>query len=417
MRRAVLRCASAAAGLAVLAACTTDPNAGGGVQEAGEVRTGNGVTDTTISLGVLTDLSGPFAASSPVHVQEMQAYWDARNAEGGICDRQIDMQVQDHGYDPQRAVSLYRSMAPNVVALQQVLGSPVVAALLPLTEAAGLYMGGMGWASVALGNEGAQIPGTTYRIEAANAVDYLVDDLGLAPGSAIGHVHFVGDYGSDALIGTQYAAAERGLTVVPIEITPRDTDLSAQAAALQQAGVSAVVLSAAAAQLGSLAPVLASIGMNVPLVGNTPAYSPSLLGTPAEQALVDNFHAITSVAPYTADAEGVRTAVELYETAAPADPAPGWEVPLAYAQADLLARALEGACSAGDLTPEGVVAAMRTTADLDTGGIFPGPLDYTDVAEPPTRSVFVSRVDPSVEGGLTVLKTLNGPSAQSYVFD
>jgi ABC-type branched-subunit amino acid transport system substrate-binding protein len=417
MKRA-LPTAIAAACLIALAACTTDPGAaGGGGGGPGEVRTGNGVTDTTIALGVLTDLSGPFAASSPVHVQEMQAYWDRRNSEGGICGRQVSMQVQDHGYDPQRAVSLYRSMAPNVLALQQVLGSPVVAAILPLASEDSLYMGGMGWASVALPHEVAQVPGTTYPIESANAVDYLVDDLGLAPGSAIGHVHFVGDYGSDALKGSQHAAAARGLTVVPVEITPRDTDLSAQAAALQQAGVSAVLVSAAQAQLGSLAGVLAALGMDVPVVGNTPSFSPSLLDTPARQALVDNFHAITSVAPYTADGEGVRAAVELYRAAAPADPAPGWEVPLAYAQADLLASAIQGACDAGELTPEGVVRAMRTTSNLDTGGIFPGPLDYTQVGQPPTRAVFVSRVDPAAEGYLTLVKTLEGPSAQSYAFE
>lgn len=406
---------AAAACVAALAACTTtNPDAGNGAAQGGTLRTGNGVTDSSISIGVLTDLSGPFAAGAAVQVKEKQAYWEARNQQGGVCGRQVKLEVQDHGYDPQKAVSLYRSMAPNVVALQQVLGSPMVAAVLPLAEEDGLYVGGMGWASVALKHKVAQVPGATYSIEGANAVDYLVDTLKVAKGSKIGHVYFVGDYGSDALAGAKHAAQQRGVEIVPIEITPRDTDLSAQAAALQQAGVAGVILSAAPSQLASLAGVLGSRGVNVPIVGNTPTFNPALLDTPARQALVANVYSITSIAPYTGDGPGVKKAVQLFE--AKSSTGKGWEVPLAYAQADLLARALDTACKNGDLTPEGVVEAMRRTSGLDTEGLFAGPLNYTEVGKPPLRTVFVSKVDPSVPGGLKVQTTLEGPSAKSYQF-
>jgi ABC-type branched-subunit amino acid transport system substrate-binding protein len=412
------RTALALAGcVAVLAACSTeDPNAsggGGGGGGEGDVETGNGVTDDTITVGMLTDLSGPFAAGAAIQVTQTQAYYDQVNEDGGICGRDVEVQVQDHGYDPQRAVTLYRSMAPEVVALQQVLGGPTSAAVLPLAEADGLYLGGHGWAGVALQYENAQIPGTTYAIESANAIDYLVDELGLSEGAKVGVVYFVGDYGSDSLAGAQYAAGERGLEVVPQEITPRDTDLSAQASALQQAGVSAVILGAAPGQLASLAGVLAAQGLDVPIIGNTPTFGPSLLETPAGPALEQNFYTVTSIAPYSLDEPGVQAARELYEAADP-DGELGWEVPLATAQAELLSAALEGACEAGDLTPEGVVAAMRETSDLDTEGLYATPLDYTDVAEPPTRTVYVSRASADAEGGLEVLGTFEGPSAQSY---
>lgn len=193
--------------VAVLAACSTeDPNAsggGGGGGGEGDVETGNGVTDDTITVGMLTDLSGPFAAGAAIQVTQTQAYYDQVNEDGGICGRDVEVQVQDHGYDPQRAVTLYRSMAPEVVALQQVLGGPTSAAVLPLAEADGLYLGGHGWAGVALQYENAQIPGTTYAIESANAIDYLVDELGLSEGAKVGVVYFVGDYGSDSLAGAE----------------------------------------------------------------------------------------------------------------------------------------------------------------------------------------------------------------------
>jgi ABC-type branched-subunit amino acid transport system substrate-binding protein len=346
----------------------------------------------------------------------MQAYWDQVNADGGICERTVEIDAQDHGYDPQKAVTLYRSMSSNILALQQVLGSPTSAAVLPLAQQDGVYLGGHGWASVALQYDVAQPPGTTYSIEAANAVDYLVDELGLQEGDKVGHVYFVGDYGSDALKGAQHAAAERGLEIVPIEITPRDTDLSSQAAALQQAGVNAALLSAAPAQLASLAGVLGSLNMNIPIIGNTPAFNPSLLGTPAGPALLANYYNVTSVAPYSLDQPGPQAARELYEAADP-DGAAGWEVPLGYAQGELLANAMRTACDEGDLTPEGVVTAMRTVSDLELEGLFPAALDYTDPTQPPLRSVYISRASADAEGGLEVLGTVEGPSATSYTFE
>ena len=196
---------TAACLFAVTACSTTKPEASGG-GGGSDVKTGNGVTDSDINIGVLTDLSGPFAAGAAVQVTEFQAYWEKVNTDGGICDRDVKLQVQDHGYDPQKAVSLYRSMSSNIVALQQVLGGPTSAAVLPLAQQDSVYVGGVGWASSALQYENNQLPGASYSIQAANAIDYLVDELGLAEGDKVGVVYFVGDYGSDALAGAQYAA-------------------------------------------------------------------------------------------------------------------------------------------------------------------------------------------------------------------
>jgi ABC-type branched-subunit amino acid transport system substrate-binding protein len=404
--------ALAACLLAVSACSTTKPQTAGG---NGDVTTGNGVDDTTISVGMLTDLSGPFAAGAAVQVTQIKAFWDKVNTDGGICHRKVQVQVQDHGYDPQKAVSLYRSMAPGVVALQQVLGGPTSAAVLPLAQQDGLYVGGVGWASSALKYENNQLPGASYSIEGANAIDYLVDKLGVAKGDSVGVVYFVGDYGSDALAGTKHAADARGLTIVPQEITPQVTDLSAQASALVQKGVKAVVLAAAPAQLASLAGVLSSQGANVPIIGMNPTFNPSLLKTPAAGALLANTYSITSVAPYADDSPGVKVADEMYAAAAPQGDI-GWEVPLAYVQAELLQQALQGACDAGDLTPEGVVAAVGKASDVNTDGLLPDGLDFTKPGQSPTRTVFVSKVDASAKAGLKVLGTVEGPSAKSYTF-
>jgi ABC-type branched-subunit amino acid transport system substrate-binding protein len=409
---------AAATALALAACSTTDPSessSSGGSGSAADVKTGNGVTDDQVTVGVLTDLSGPFAAGAAVQVTEFKAYWDQVNTDGGVCGRDVEVDVQDHGYDPQKAVTLYRSMAPDVIALQQVLGGPTSSAVLPLAQQDDVYVGGVGWAGSALQYENNQLPGASNAIEAANAIDYMVDELDVAKGSKVGVVYFAGDYGNDALAGAQHAAEERGLDVVAQEITPATTDLSAQASALAQEGVAGVVLAAAPAQFASLAGVLASQGANVPIIGMNPTFNPSLLTTPAADALLANAYSITSVAPYASDAPGVKTANDLYTKADPQG-AIGWEVPLAYVQAELLKQALDGACDSGDLTPEGVVAALRASSSVDTQGLLPDGLDYSEVGQSPTTTVYLSKVDAQAPAGLALVDELSGPSAESFSY-
>ncbi|MDY7102561.1 MAG: ABC transporter substrate-binding protein [Actinomycetota bacterium] len=384
---------------------------GDGGSGGGDVVTGPGVTDDTITIGVLTDLSGPFAAGAQLQVQIYNSYWPTQE----VCGRSVEVQVQDHGYDPQQAVSLYRSMEPDIAALQQLLGSPMIAALLPTLEEDSMFAGGMGWSSVVLPSEIAQLPGAPYAIEAANAVDYLVEEMGLAEGDVIGHLYFDGDFGGDSLAGAEYAAEQYGIEVTEQVITPADQDMSSQAAAFQQAGVSAVIIGAAPGQLGSFAGVAQSIGLDVPIFTNTPAWNPTLLDGESADALVANAYQVMSIAPYGKDAPGVAAARDLYESETP-DGLKDWGVTLGYIQAELLKAALDAACEAGDLSREGIVAGMRSLSDLELDGLMSSALSYDEVGQPPTRMVHITKVNPDVDGGLEVLTTYEGPSAQSYEY-
>ena len=106
--------------IAASAACSTkdDEAATGSAGDAGSgaLETGPGVTDDAITLGVLTDQSGPFAGASRGIAQGRQLFWDARNAEGGVCDRTVEFTVTDHGYNAQNATTQYAAMQPEVLA-------------------------------------------------------------------------------------------------------------------------------------------------------------------------------------------------------------------------------------------------------------------------------------------------------------
>ncbi len=90
------------------------------------------MTADSITLGYLTDLSGVFAPLAKPIVQGTQQYW---KQEGGkVCDRTVKFVTKDHGYDPQKAVVQYRDLQSKVAGLQQLLGSPITAAILPSLE-------------------------------------------------------------------------------------------------------------------------------------------------------------------------------------------------------------------------------------------------------------------------------------------
>ena len=76
----------------------------GGGGGSGALKTGPGVTGKTITLGILTDLTGVFAPLGKPTMQANQLFWKEKNAQGGVCGRQVNLVVKDHGYDPQKAV-------------------------------------------------------------------------------------------------------------------------------------------------------------------------------------------------------------------------------------------------------------------------------------------------------------------------
>ena len=133
MRRGLVGALTVALALAVAACGKGGAEEGGGNPASDEaaVKTGPGATADTITLGYLPDLSGVFAPNGKAMMEGANLYWDAKNAAGGICGRQIKVSVQDTGYDPQKAVAAYQQLSGDVVGLGLVLGSSIVSALLP----------------------------------------------------------------------------------------------------------------------------------------------------------------------------------------------------------------------------------------------------------------------------------------------
>jgi ABC-type branched-subunit amino acid transport system substrate-binding protein len=380
-------------------ATSTDQNAGG-------VKTGPGVTATTIKLGSLVDLTAVFASLSKSIVQGTQLYWKQQNAAGGVCGRQVEVVVKDHAYDPQKAVSVYREIASDVLGMQTILGSPVMSALRPVVGQDNMYVGFGGWSASVLADPHIQVLGTTYDIEAIAGLDFLMRAKGIKSGDKVGHVYFEGDFGENAFKGSQYLAGRGGLTIVGHKIKASDTDLSAQVAALRNAGVTAILASGGPTQTASLAGVAKSVGLNVPIVVNGPGFTPQLLAGPAGPALKENLYVVSSLAPPGLDTPAAKKLQEdfskEYSDAVPTQVGSVF----GYVQAKVTKDLLQKACDGKDLTRQGLLDALHKLSGVDTGGLVAGTLDYTKAGQPPSRTVYISQVDAAVPGGL---KVIGGP--------
>jgi ABC-type branched-subunit amino acid transport system substrate-binding protein len=406
MRRHLMRPPTIALALALCLTLAACGKARSGSSQSGGVKAGPGVSGSTIKLGVLTDLSAVFAPLGKSLVQGTQLFWKQQNQAGGVCGRKVDLIVKDHAYDPQKAVGLYRAMAPDVLALQTLLGSPVVTALRPAIDQDNMVVGLAGWTSTVLPDPHIQITGTTYDVEMISALDWLMRNKGIKSGDKLGHVYFAGDYGENALRGSQYMASRQGLTIVRQKITPADSDLSAQVAALKGAGVKAILLSAGPAQTASLAGVAKATGLNVPIVADGPGFTPQLLKTPAGPALQANLTVVSSIAPVALDTPAAKQLADAFNTAYPGAIPTQVGSEFGYVQAQVMRAVLQKACDSKDLTRQGMQNALRQLSGFDTGGLVAGPLDYTNPAQLPTRTVYIAQVDSAAPGGL---KAIGGP--------
>ncbi len=392
--------------------CSSKAEGDGKGDAADGVRTGPGVDDDTIRLGALTDLTGPYATLGKSIVQAQQMWADETNAKGGICDRKVEIVVKDHGYDVQKAVTAYADIAPDVVALPQVIGPGG-------GRPAGRHRAGhdahlpAGLGGPLLGKDAVQVLGTTYDVDMIAAVDFLTRTKGLKKGDTIGHVYFEGDYGANALEGSTWAAERAGMKVAGQKIQATDTDLSAQVSALRKEGVKAVLISAGPAQTASLVGVAASRGLKVPVVSSAPGFAPQLMETPAGPALAALLNVVSAAPAVSSELPGVKTMVASYKKKYPDSPVDSG-VLSGYNAAELIGQDLAKACEAGGLTREDVVKAHRSQSNADTG--LGTPQDFSDMNRPASTETYVLKPDAKAVGGVVNAEDAHtAPGVEEYL--
>ncbi len=401
----------------LLTACQTSTDVGpeeGGDDGVTDVATDFGVTDDTINLGILADLTGPFAVGSVAILQGYQLVYDAINANGGICGRQIELNVENHGDDVEQALELYDQMKPNVLGVAQLIGSRMTSALLDRIGVDRMVTASLSQDATLLASPYVMMSGTTYDLEMINGIQWMVDQGMVAVGDTVGHIYVEGEYGTNGLLGAQYAAEELGLNLAAVQVTPTETDLTTAISSLGSQGVTAILLTTSPAQTASAVGSAVSGGLDVPFLGNNLVFAPALMDTPAAAALAGNLYVEASTTPYATDTAAAQDLRDRLVEKFP-DASPNGGQFYGYGVATIYASIIERACENGELTRAGLQQALSETDNGDTGGII-APLDYTNPGASPSREIFIAQPSAEAEGGLVLVEELfSTEMAQGYV--
>jgi ABC-type branched-subunit amino acid transport system substrate-binding protein len=371
-----------------------DSGSGSAGDDPADVATDVGVEGTTISLGVLTDLTGVFAALGQDITNANTMFWDQNQ----VCDTyDVELNVQDTGYVPQTGVQLYSGMKDGILAMQQTIGSPINTALAPEYEADQIVNFPSAWAQTLTEIPGTGVVGATYAVEIANGYDYMFKQGLLKEGDTVGHIYFEGEYGANGLAGTQAVAEQRGLEVVEAQIKSTDQDMSSQITQFKAAGVDLVALTVAPAQLASAAVAMEAQGLDVPILGSNPVFAPGLLQGPSANKIKADLYVASPVSAFDQHEDLLQQYQEAYPEATPS-----LGVLVGIGMSEIMKQVLDAACENGDLTRQGVVDAFNGLEDVSTNDVVVPIRGFEPGASPSLQSFILQPAD--VPGGATVVQ-------------
>ncbi|PWK86219.1 amino acid/amide ABC transporter substrate-binding protein (HAAT family) [Lentzea atacamensis] len=369
-----------------------------------QVKTGPGVTADTISLGILTDMTGPFKASALTRMKGYELYLKQVNDRGGICGRRVELKLKDHAYDVQKALDAYFDLEPQVLGLLELAGTPMTAAIEPDIMQTRTLTAPASWAASLLGNPHMMIVGTTYDLDVINGLDHYKRRGVIKDGDTVGHVYVQGSYGDNAVEGSRFVGQQWGMKIAEQPIGETTADLAQQIGALKAAGAKAVVLSTTPAQTAAAVGVAAALKWDVPFMVNVVGFDTAILDSPVGAAVERQVSVVTSVAPFTGTQAGPREVAAAFNKNYPNDK-PAIYVDHGYTVAKVFLAIVEKACKNGDLTRDGVLKAFTDTNGLDTQGLT-GPLHYSLVGRPSATQSYITKVDRAAPGGLTTVEEL-----------
>ncbi len=342
-----------------------------------EIATDIGVTDDTITIGMLADLSGAFAPLVTEIVAAQEVYWDMVNREGGIAGRQIELVIEDNGYDVPTHLERYDAIRDEVAIISQSTGSPHTAAIaqnlvdddlvaIPLSWYSG-------WPDPELGQNVFESY-TTYCLESMNGIEWLHENRDV---QTVALISFDSEYGLDGAAGARLAIEELGLEIV-YDGAGQVTQPSAETPEPDVGGIVSEIVASEADLVWAtinpttLARVIAganAAGYEGLWSGNSPTYSFKLLGTEVAPLLDEYYIASTYIATWGADVPGMAEVVEEM-TAAQPDLAVSDVYILGWTEGQITRAILEQAAANGDMTRAGIVAAANEVT-VDFGGLAP----------------------------------------------
>lgn len=376
----------------------------------------------TISIGMLSDLTGPFGPLVSAIVAGTEAYWATVNANGGIHGLMVELNTVDTTYDVPTHVQFYEELKDDVVAFGHSTGSPHTVAIAEQLAADGILAIPLtwysGWSDPTI-NANLVPHGTPYCIEAMNLIEYMANETGLdSPTIAIASIP--GDYGLDSAAGAAIAADALGLEVVydgtGLVLPGDETTYDEVAAGIAGSGADIVFYTATPSAFSAVYGRAVAQGFQALWSGASPSWNPAFVAE--DSAIRDAITRDMYVSAYYEPWEGTSAgAMQVRETMEAAGAPPTDYYGEGFVEAGIMHAALEQAYQNGDMTQAGVLAAAKSLESVEFDGLAPVESYVGEPNDIVQRAIWISRPDGDAPAGTAIVETnYVSPIAEAYEF-
>lgn len=246
-----------------------------------------GVTDTEITFGTMTDLSGVTAVQGVNNANAMRMIFDSVNARGGIHGRKLNWVLEDMEYIVPKAVQAMNKLlnrdniffalgnggTPHNDAVMPAMIEKQVPNVFPLTCARSMYEP---FSRYKYGQF------SSYYDQVRAAVKYFVEKQGK---KTIGIMYQDTDFGKDNLAGAVAQTEAMGMKLAAVTAhRPTDSDFNAAMAKIQDAKCDLVITGTIVKDTTLILQTARKTGVNAVFCGNFASYSTAVAEAPGEPA-------------------------------------------------------------------------------------------------------------------------------------
>jgi len=354
--------------LLMAAAAVIGIGATAGVPSPATAQAVRGVTDTEITIGTYTDLSGVTVSWGVGNSSAWRMAFEEINAKGGINGRKIKYIVEDSQYQVPRSIQAANKLInrDNVFLMVANGGTPMnnatmpeqfekgVPNMFPLTSARSMYEP---YHRLKFGLA------ASYYDQMRAGVKYFVEQKGR---KALCAMYQDTDFGRDVMNGVWDQTKAMGIKLVAETAhKPTDSDFSASVARLRDAKCDLVILGSITRDTNQIVSAIRKVGWDVELLGNIAIYDNAVAEVPGN--VNQGVYALTSVLFISQDdpRPAVQEFVKKYKATYSRDP--NFAAQLGYSAAYLLADGLKNA--GRNLTVDSFIGGMeKITAYNDIFG-------------------------------------------------
>ena len=372
-----------------------------------------------IYLGILSDLTeGPFVPLAVPLTAAQKDFWTRVNANGGIggkYDVDVTKYTRDNKYNPEEQVAKLREIEPDVLALNQSLGTAPTLAGLEIQKSNDIVASpATWWSGWSFEDDGLVVEsGASYCVNSMNALDYVAEG-GAAPKTVLS-IGYPGDYGGDTAAGAKLWGEKNGAQVESIETAPNAQAGNQDAAVgrIVKDKPDVVVLGVGPAEMAEIVGKTAAGGYEGRFMGQPPTFNAAVLKSKAGPAITSLYRIVAPWGPFGSDTPAHAAMEQALGGKPPANDGYTfgwiWSYPIKAV--------LEQAYKDGDLTRAGMKAAVQKTT-VDYEGALPDQQYGGKPNDVVARASLIAKPDEAAPVGASVEKeTFVGPTAKAHQFN